>query len=123
MTDKGGFGFNSKLVRLGGLSLSLRAHACTLKHGIFSHATLDCAQPSDLRPLTHIALRTSTGAVQLWQHDQVHVRKRSRASFVELPEQAQDSAHSVDGEEGSVQRVLRQAHDARGFPGYATRFG
>ncbi|KAL0953048.1 hypothetical protein HGRIS_007249 [Hohenbuehelia grisea] len=112
-----------------GLSTSFTFPFDTLKHGVFSHATLDCAQPSDLRPLTRIALTTSTGAVQLWQHDQVQWTREealasvSGAAFVELPEQAQDSAHSVDGEEGFLQRVLRQAHDARGFPGYAMRFG
>ncbi|KAJ7760203.1 DUF1620-domain-containing protein [Mycena olivaceomarginata] len=92
----------------------LHAH----KHGIVSHLALDG---------TRFVITTSTGAVQLWEQDQlVWGREESlaainRAAFVELPLPERVARVNLEGE-SFLSRLMRQIEDAKDFPAYAAAF-
>lgn len=72
-------------------------------------------------------LATTTGALQLWQHDQLQWTREEGladvklAEFVELPERKLAETH-VGEDETFTQRVRRQLAEARGFPAYVANF-
>ncbi|EJD05202.1 DUF1620-domain-containing protein [Fomitiporia mediterranea MF3/22] len=97
-------------------------------HGIIAHAAMDAAQPSDNMIIGRFVLVTSTGAVQLWQHDRAQWTREEAlsevelAEFIELPERKTIATHVGDGEESFVGRVTRQVQDAKDFPSYLLAF-
>ncbi|KAJ7803218.1 DUF1620-domain-containing protein [Mycena olivaceomarginata] len=86
----------------------LHAH----KHGIVSHLALDG---------TRLVITTSTGAVQLWEQDQLSLAAINRAAFVELPLPERVARVNLEGE-SFVSRLTRQIEDAKDFPAYAAAF-
>lgn len=68
---------------------------------------------------TRTLLTTTTGSIQLWQHDKMQwVREEALASiqvaeFVELPEKKAVMSHAVVDEEGYFERLQRQLSDAK----------
>ena len=64
-------------------------------------------------------LTTTTGSIQLWQHDKMQwVREESLASiqvaeFVELPEKKVITSHAAVDEERYFERLQRQLSDAK----------
>ncbi|KAL4246361.1 ER membrane protein complex subunit 1 [Abortiporus biennis] len=101
----------------------------TASHGIITHVAMDAANPEEFRVLSRLVLTTSTGAVQLWQQDQIQwVREEGLSSIqvaemVELPE-AKIVASQVGAEEHETfsSRLLRQLTDAQDFPQYLLKF-
>ncbi|KAJ7609090.1 DUF1620-domain-containing protein [Roridomyces roridus] len=95
--------------------------AFSLGHGTVTHLAVDG---------TRLVLTTSTGAVQLWDQNQlIWAREESLASidvaaFVELP--VPERVARVDESETFFARLTRQIGDARYFPefvvGFAQRF-
>lgn len=96
----------------------------TSNHGIIKQVSLDAANPSEMLVVARLLFTTSTGALQLWQHDKLQwTREESLASiqateFVELPE-VKLGAREV---ETFTQRLCRQLSDARDFPHYLLQF-
>ncbi|KAF8211092.1 hypothetical protein K438DRAFT_1808794 [Mycena galopus ATCC 62051] len=88
------------------------------RHGTVSHLAIDG---------TRLVITTTTGAVQLWERDQlVWGREESlaaidRAVFVELPLPEHVARVSLEGE-SFVSRLTRQIADAKDFPKYAAAF-
>lgn len=79
---------------------------------------VDAANPEPYRVLSRLFLTTSTGAIQLWQHDQ-HQWTREEgladirvAELVELPERKIASHASVEQENFGA-RLRRQLSDAQ----------
>jgi hypothetical protein len=68
---------------------------------------------------TRTLLTTTTGSIQLWQHDKMRwVREEALASiqvaeFVELPEKKVVMSHAAVDEEGYFERLQRQLSDAK----------
>ncbi|KIP12195.1 hypothetical protein PHLGIDRAFT_62449 [Phlebiopsis gigantea 11061_1 CR5-6] len=95
--------------------------------GIIGDVALDAANPEEFRVLGRLVLATTTGALQLWQHDQLQWTREEGladvklAEFVELPERKLAETH-VGEDETFAQRVRRQLAEARGFPAYAASF-
>ena len=60
--------------------------------GIIGHVALDTANPEEYRVIGRLVLATTTGSLQLWQHDQQQWAREEGladtklAEFVELPE-------------------------------------
>ncbi|KAL1943370.1 hypothetical protein VTO73DRAFT_4445 [Trametes versicolor] len=99
----------------------------TAEHGIITHVAVDAANPEPYRVLSRLFLTTSTGAIQLWQHDQ-HQWTREEgladirvAELVELPERKITSHAGVEQENFGA-RLRRQLSDAQDFPQYAVNF-
>ena len=65
---------------------------------------------------------TSTGAVQLWQHDRAQWTREEAlseieyAEFVELPEEKISTTHVGDVDESFAERITRQLSDAKVCP-------
>ncbi|KAL4255601.1 ER membrane protein complex subunit 1 [Pleurotus pulmonarius] len=99
----------------------------TQSHGIITHATLDCVNPSEMTVVSRLVITTSTGALQLWQQNQHQwTREESLstvavAEFVELPEKV-DISHIPKERETFGQRLQRQIMEAQDFPQYALKF-
>ncbi|KAJ7663918.1 DUF1620-domain-containing protein [Mycena polygramma] len=95
-------------------SLPLDTH----KHGSVTHLAIDG---------TRLVITTSTGAVQLWEQDQLVWGREEglaaidRATFVELPLPERVARVNVDGE-SFFSRLTRQIEDAKDFPAYAAAF-
>ncbi|KIY63627.1 DUF1620-domain-containing protein [Cylindrobasidium torrendii FP15055 ss-10] len=98
----------------------------TQNHGIIDQIAIDAANPSEMRVIGRIFLTTSTGALQLWQHDKLQwTREESLstialAEFVELPEKVVSLSHHAD--ETYVDRVLRHISDAQNLPRFLAYF-
>lgn len=90
-----------------------------LMHSYFAQVALDAAKLSDNTVIGRLALTTSTGAVQVWEHDRViwtreeALSEIEKAILVELPERQAVVSANVDGNEGFSSRVARQALDAK----------
>ncbi|KAJ6580850.1 hypothetical protein B0H19DRAFT_982420 [Mycena capillaripes] len=90
----------------------------THKHGAVTHLAIDG---------TRLVITTSTGAVQLWEQDQLVWGREealaavNRAVFVELPLPERVARVNVDGE-SFFSRLIRQIEDAKDFPAYAVAF-
>ncbi|KAI0820139.1 DUF1620-domain-containing protein [Trametes gibbosa] len=99
----------------------------TVDHGIIMHVAVDAANPEPYRVLSRLFLTTSTGAVQLWQQDQLQWTREEGladirvAEFVELPERKIASHVGVELESFGA-RIGRQLSDAQDFPQYAVNF-
>ncbi|KAH9886661.1 DUF1620-domain-containing protein [Cubamyces lactineus] len=99
----------------------------TNEHGIISHVAVDAANPEPYRVLARLFLTTSTGAVQLWQHDKLQWTREEGlsdirvAEMVELPER-KVAAHAGVENETFGTRLRRQLTDAQDFPQYAANF-
>ncbi|TBU24929.1 hypothetical protein BD311DRAFT_780673 [Dichomitus squalens] len=99
----------------------------TGEHGIIRHVAVEAANPEHYRVLARLAVTTTTGAVQMWQKDQLQWTREEGladirvAELVELPERKialhLDSEHETFGA-----RVARQLLDAQDFPQYAVNF-
>lgn len=91
---------------------------------------MDAANPEEYRVLARLVLSTSTGAVQLWQHDQLQWTREEGltdirvAEFVELPERDAVAAPAGAAEDAEtfVGRLQRQLLEARNFPQYVSHF-
>ncbi|KAJ7066771.1 DUF1620-domain-containing protein [Mycena belliarum] len=88
------------------------------KYGIVSHVAVDG---------TRLVITTSTGAIQLWEHEQMLWGREEAlatidvAAFVELP--LPERVARVDLEDESfIKRLIRQIGDAKDFPAYAAAF-
>ncbi|RPD68393.1 DUF1620-domain-containing protein [Lentinus tigrinus ALCF2SS1-7] len=99
----------------------------TGEHGIITHVAVEAANPEPYRVLARLALTTSTGAVQMWQQDQLQWTREEGladiwvAELVELPER-KIASHSESDQETFGARVARQLLDAQDFPQYAVNF-
>ncbi|KAH7927025.1 DUF1620-domain-containing protein [Leucogyrophana mollusca] len=104
----------------------------TQVHGVFSQIAFDGVSTGKGNSSTRMLLTTTTGAVQLWQHDKMlWVREEALATiqvaeFVELPEKKIIGSHVGLEEETFLERITRQFSDAKNLPQYllsfATRF-
>ncbi|THH31554.1 hypothetical protein EUX98_g2645 [Antrodiella citrinella] len=101
----------------------------THTHGIITHVALDAVNPAELRVLSRLVLTTSTGAVQLWQQDQLQwIREEGLSDIravemVELPEPKVVASQIANEEnEAFSSRLFRQLSDAQNFPQYAAKF-
>ncbi|KZT68592.1 DUF1620-domain-containing protein [Daedalea quercina L-15889] len=97
-------------------------------HGVISHVALETANPEGNTIVSRLALTTSTGAIQLWQHDKPQWLREEGladikvAELVELPERKVITSHVGDEEESFGDRLVRQLSDAQNFPQYAVNF-
>ncbi|KAL5498433.1 hypothetical protein ACEPAH_2575 [Sanghuangporus vaninii] len=97
-------------------------------HGVMMHTALDAANPNDVLVIARFAIVTSTGAVQLWQHDRAQWTREEAlaeielAEFVELPEAKTATTLARDEDENFVERITRQISDAKDFPSYLLAF-
>jgi hypothetical protein len=79
----------------------------------------DSASAGETHENTRTLLTTTTGSIQLWQHDKMQwVREEALASiqvaeFVELPEKKVVTSHAAVDEEGYFERLQRQLSDAK----------
>ncbi|KAH9911778.1 uncharacterized protein BXZ73DRAFT_93328 [Epithele typhae] len=96
-------------------------------HGIIKHIAVETANPEEFKVLSRLVLTTTTGAVQLWQQDQMQWSREEGlsdiriAELVELPERK--VAAQVDLEQDIFStRLARQLLDAQDFPQYAVNF-
>jgi hypothetical protein len=80
---------------------------------------MDAANPVGWTVLARVVVTTTTGAVQLWQQEEVQwTREESLTSiavaeFVELPEKKTLSSHVGEGRESFLARLVRQISDAQ----------
>ncbi|KAH9929331.1 uncharacterized protein B0H18DRAFT_996604 [Fomitopsis serialis] len=97
-------------------------------HGVISHVAVETANPDGNTIVARLAVTTSTGAIQLWQHDKLQWSREEGladikvAELVELPERKIITSHVGDEEESFGDRLVRQLSDAQNFPQYATNF-
>ncbi|KAG0701659.1 hypothetical protein DFH29DRAFT_925728 [Suillus ampliporus] len=100
----------------------------TLDHGVVRHVSFDGLSTGETHENTRVLLTTSTGSIQLWQHDKMQwVREEALASiqvaeFVELPEKKVIMSHAAVDEEGYFVRLQRQLSDAKNLPQYLANF-
>ncbi|KZT08987.1 DUF1620-domain-containing protein [Laetiporus sulphureus 93-53] len=100
----------------------------TDQHGVITHVAVDLANPEEFKVIARLAVTTSTGAVQLWHHDQLQwIREEGLADIkvaelVELPERKAIAAHIREENETFVDRLIRQLSEAQDFPEYAVNF-
>ena len=79
---------------------------------------IEAANPDELKVLVRLALTTTTGAVQLWQQDQLQWSREEGladirvAELIELPERKVASQVDHEGETFGA-RVARQLLDAQ----------
>ncbi|KAF8577387.1 DUF1620-domain-containing protein [Ramaria rubella] len=98
-----------------------------ITHGSIQHFALEVANPQPYVFVARTMFTTSTGALQLWQQDEVQwTREESLAEiknveFVDLPEKK--VAHDALGNQNFLARLIRQAGNAKSFPAYAAAFG
>lgn len=83
-----------------------------------TQVAVDIANPEEFKVLARLFLTTSTGAVQLWQQNELQWSREEGlaeikvAELVELPEKQVVTAHA--GEDEPVgERLVRQLSDAR----------
>ncbi|OBZ74558.1 ER membrane protein complex subunit 1 [Grifola frondosa] len=100
----------------------------THEHGIISHVAVDAANPEPYKVLSRLVLTTTTGALQLWQQDQLQWTREEGladikvADFVELPERKVVASHVGEETETFGVRIVRQLSDAKDFPQYVIHF-
>ncbi|KAG1773685.1 hypothetical protein EV702DRAFT_559870 [Suillus placidus] len=100
----------------------------TFDHGVVRHVAFDGSSTGETHENTRTLLTTTTGSIQLWQHDKMQwVREEALASiqvaeFVELPEKKVVMSHAVMDEEGYFERLQRQLSDAKNLPQYLANF-
>lgn len=101
----------------------------TAVHGIIGHVALDSANPSEFQVVSRLVISTTTGAVQLWQQDQLQWNREeglasiAAAELVELPERKLVEIGAAGDEgEGFFDRLQRQLTEAKDFPQYAVHF-
>lgn len=100
----------------------------TLDHGVVRHVAFDGSSSGETHENTRMLLTTTTGSIQLWQHDKMQwVREEALASiqvaeFVELPEKKVATIHAAVDEEGYFERLQRQLSDAQNLPQYLANF-
>ncbi|KAG2143699.1 hypothetical protein DEU56DRAFT_884358 [Suillus clintonianus] len=100
----------------------------TLDHGVIWHVAFDGSSTGETHENTRMLLTTTTGSIQLWQHDKMQwVREEALASiqvaeFVELPEKKVVMSHAVVDEEGYFERLQRQLSDTKNLPQYLANF-
>ncbi|KAG1750542.1 uncharacterized protein EDB91DRAFT_1108061 [Suillus paluster] len=102
----------------------------TLDHGVVRHVSTIYNYSREKSHLynTRMLLTTSTGSIQLWQHDKMQwVREEALASiqvaeFVELPEKKIVMSHAAVDEEGYFERLHRQLSDVKNLPQYLANF-
>jgi outer membrane protein assembly factor BamB len=100
----------------------------TLDHGVIRHVAFDGSSTGETHENTRTLLTTTTGSIQLWQHDKMQwVREEALASiqvaeFVELPEKKVVMSHAAVDEEGYFERLQRQLSDAKNLPQYLANF-
>ncbi|KAH7906600.1 hypothetical protein BJ138DRAFT_1015952 [Hygrophoropsis aurantiaca] len=100
----------------------------TQSHGAFAHVAFDGTSVERGNASTRMLLTTTTGAIQLWQHDKVQwVREEALATiqvaeFVELPEKKVVGSHVGLEEETFLERIIRQFADAKNLPQYLLSF-
>ncbi|EMD34983.1 hypothetical protein CERSUDRAFT_116509 [Gelatoporia subvermispora B] len=100
----------------------------TKEHGIIRHVAVDVANPSELKVIPRVVLTTTTGAVQLWQQEQLlWTREEALANIVltelvELPERKVVASHIDLENEAFGARLTRQLADAQNFPAYVSNF-
>ncbi|OAX35578.1 DUF1620-domain-containing protein [Rhizopogon vinicolor AM-OR11-026] len=100
----------------------------TLDHGVVRHVAFDGASTGETHENSRVLLTTTTGSIQLWQHDKMQwVREEALASiqvaeFVELPEKKIVTSHTAVDEEGYFERLQRQLSDAKNLPKYLANF-
>lgn len=100
----------------------------TLDHGVVRHVAFDSASSGETHEHTRTLLTTTTGSIQLWQHDKMQwVREEALASiqvaeFVELPEKKVTTSLAAVDEEGYFERLQRQLSDAKNLPQYLANF-
>lgn len=90
---------------------------------------LDSANPSEFQVVSRLVISTTTGAVQLWQQDQLQWNREeglasiAAAELVELPERKLVEIGAAGDEgEGFFDRLQRQLTEAKDFPQYAVHF-
>ncbi|KAJ6568389.1 DUF1620-domain-containing protein [Mycena vulgaris] len=90
----------------------------THKHGTVAHLAVDG---------TRLVITTSTGAIQLWEQDQMLWGREEAlatidvAAFVELPLPERVARVGLE-RDSFVTRLIRQIGDAKDFPAYAAAF-
>ncbi|KAG1790453.1 uncharacterized protein HD556DRAFT_1392090 [Suillus plorans] len=100
----------------------------TREYGVIRHVAFDGSSTGNTHENTRTLLTTTTGSIQLWQHDKMQwVREEALASiqvaeFVELPEKKAVMSHAVVDEEGYFERLQRQLSDAKNLPQYLANF-
>lgn len=100
----------------------------TLDHGVIGHVAFDGSSTGETHETTRMLLTTTTGSIQLWQHDKMQwVREEALASiqvaeFIELPEKKVVMSHAAVDEEGYFERLQRQLSDAKNLPQYLANF-
>ncbi|KAF8512945.1 DUF1620-domain-containing protein [Hysterangium stoloniferum] len=96
-------------------------------HGTMEHVAIEAANPQPYTYVSRAVFTTSTGAVQLWQQENMQwTREESlteitSVEFIDLPE-------PKAGQEGFspqdlISRLTRQIYEAQNFPSYAANFG
>ncbi|KAF8644498.1 hypothetical protein AX16_008429 [Volvariella volvacea WC 439] len=99
----------------------------SLSHGLISHIALESDNPGGLTIFNRVLVTSSTGSLQLWQHDQLQWTREEGlatiavAEFVEMPQGEVLSSRSGESE-GFVRRLIRQISDAKDFPTYLFNF-
>ena len=79
----------------------------------------DCSSTGETYENTRVLLTTTTGSIQLWQHDKMQwAREESLASiqvaeFVELPEKNVVTSHATVHEECYFEQLQRQLSNAK----------
>ncbi|KAI0341141.1 DUF1620-domain-containing protein [Trametopsis cervina] len=100
----------------------------TSQHGIIGHVTVDAATLEDYRVLARLVVSTTTGALQLWQQDQLQwIREEGLSDIkvaihVELPERKIVASGLSEETETFLGRLQRQITEARNFPQYVAHF-
>ncbi|EKM58157.1 uncharacterized protein PHACADRAFT_116839 [Phanerochaete carnosa HHB-10118-sp] len=100
----------------------------TAVHGIIGNVAIDAVNLEEFRVLARVVITTTTGAIQLWQQDQLQWTREEGladirvAEFVELPERKLAETGLGEGHETFTGRVRRQISEARDFPHYALHF-
>lgn len=89
---------------------------------------VDAVTLEDYKVLARLVVSTTTGAIQLWQQDQLQWAREEgladirAAEFVELPERKIVASGLSEETETFLERLKRQASEARDFPQYLAHF-
>jgi ER membrane protein complex subunit 1 len=89
---------------------------------------IDATTLQDYQVLARLIVSTTTGAIQLWQQDQLQWSREEGlseikvAEFVELPERKIVASGMSEETETFFERLRRQITEARDFPQYLAHF-
>ncbi|KAF8153864.1 hypothetical protein B0H34DRAFT_661928 [Crassisporium funariophilum] len=117
--------FAGHLVSGQGLAAGFTFPFDTKTHAVINHVT---ENPYEWTINSRLLTTSSTGAVQLWQQDELKwTREESLAAvvvaeFVELPERLASGSSVGKANEGFTARIQRQILDAQDFPQYLVNF-